>query len=279
MLGSFTGFTGAAGTNADFGEQFLNTVASKAISHLFSASESVSVQIGCSPASKILQGSIDSFKMQGKGLVIRRQFPVMEMSFETDAVMVDFGAIMRGEIRLKQPTQAIAQVILSETGINQAFQAELVQQHLVDISLEEIIEDIDLPELTDIAAPVTFSQVQLQLLPENRVLLSALAEWQDPRLGEPPQIPLRVITTLAIERRRRVMFNQPQFQPDNVPAEFLSLSERLTMAFVQILNGMVDLDRFDLDGVMLRINRLEVQGKQLVFSGYAQIEHFPKTGG
>jgi hypothetical protein len=280
MLGSFTGFTGAAGTNTDFGEQFLNTVASKAISHLFSASESVSVQIGCSPASKILQGSIDSFKMQGKGLVIRRQFPVTDMSFETDAVVVDFGAVMRGEIRLKQPTQAIAQVILSEAGINQAFQAELVQQRLVDISLEDLIEEINLPELTDIAAPVTFSQVQLQLFPENRVLLSAVAEWQDPRLGEqPPQVPLRVITTLTIERRRRVMFTQPEFQPADIPEEFLSLSERLTAAFVQILNGMVDLDRFDLDGVMLRINRLEVQDKQLVFSGYAQIEHFPKTGG
>jgi hypothetical protein len=28
---------------------------------------------------------------------------------------------------------------------------------------------------------------------------------------------------------------------------------------------------------MLRVNRLETKGKQLVFSGYAQIEHFPGT--
>lgn len=40
---------------------------------------------------------------------------------------------------------------------------------------------------------------------------------------------------------------------------------------------MVDLDRFDLDGVMMRINRLETKGKQLIFSGYAQIERFPKA--
>jgi hypothetical protein len=41
---------------------------------------------------------------------------------------------------------------------------------------------------------------------------------------------------------------------------------------------MVDLDRFDLDGVTMRINRLETQGKTLVFSGYAQIDHFPGNG-
>lgn len=40
---------------------------------------------------------------------------------------------------------------------------------------------------------------------------------------------------------------------------------------------MVDLDRFNLDGVKMRLNRLETQGKKLVFSGYAQIERFPRS--
>jgi len=53
------------------------------------------------------------------------------------------------------------------------------------------------------------------------------------------------------------------------------ISQTLTGAFAQILNNMVDLDRFDLDGVTMRINRLETQGKQLLFSGYAQIERIP----
>jgi hypothetical protein len=35
--------------------------------------------------------------------------------------------------------------------------------------------------------------------------------------------------------------------------------------------------RFDLDGAIVRINRLETQGEKLIFSGYAQIEHFPGT--
>jgi hypothetical protein len=40
---------------------------------------------------------------------------------------------------------------------------------------------------------------------------------------------------------------------------------------------MVDLDRFDLDGVEMRINRVETQQQQLLFSGYAQISRFPEA--
>ncbi|MGL6341817.1 MAG: DUF2993 domain-containing protein, partial [Waterburya sp.] len=37
-------------------------------------------------------------------------------------------------------------------------------------------------------------------------------------------------------------------------------------------------DRFNLDGVKLRLNRLQTQGQMLLFSGYAQIERVPTTG-
>jgi LmeA-like phospholipid-binding len=263
MLGGLIGSKESAPT--DFGEKLLNTVASKSIAHLFSESESVEVQVRCYPSSKLLQGSIDSFKMQGKGLVIRRQFPVEVMSFETDAVALDFGSALQGQIRLKQSVQAIAQVVLSEAGINQAFEAELVQKRLVDISN---------PELDALSGeePISFTNVKVQLLANNQVHLRAQAEL--PFHG---QIPIDVITTLTVERRRRIGFSQPQFQ--QVAPENQAISERLSEAFVNILNGMVDLDRFDLDGVTMRINRLETEAQKLIFSGYAQIDHFPKAGG
>ncbi|HBE52602.1 MAG TPA: DUF2993 domain-containing protein, partial [Cyanobacteria bacterium UBA11369] len=43
-----------------------------------------------------------------------------------------------GQIRLKQPTQALAEVVLSEAGINEAFQAELVKKRLVNLSLDSL---------------------------------------------------------------------------------------------------------------------------------------------
>lgn len=263
MFGGFTGLTNPPGS--DVGERLLNNVASQCIRHLFTQSELVDVAIRCYPSSKLLQGGIDSFKMNGRNLVIRREFEVEEMSFETDAVAIDFGSALSGKIRLKQPTQAVAQVTLSEAGINRAFNAELVTQRM---------QNITEPALTDLSGgePVSFSDVELKLLPDNRVRIFAQTAMPN------GSVPISLTATLAVERRRRLLFQNPQFEPDAVPEEWRGLSEVLTLAFVKILDNMVDLDRFDLDGVLLRLNRLETQGDKLLFSGYAQIDRFPGMG-
>ncbi|MEB3149819.1 MAG: DUF2993 domain-containing protein [Sphaerospermopsis sp.] len=264
MLGGLTGLTDPKGT--DWGERMLNTVASQTIRHLFTQSESVEVFVRCYPSSKLLQGSIDSFKMSGRGLVIRRDFAVEEMSFETDAVAIDFSSVLSGKLNLKQPTQAVAQVILSEAGINQAFQAELVKKRLLNLSE---------PALTAISGgePVSFTDVQIQLLPGNRLHLLAKADLNN---GE--VIPLSMTLGIAIERRRRVSFKDPKIELEQVPEAQRETSQTLSMALVEILDNMVDLDRFDLDGVKMRLNRLETEGQRLIFSGYAEIERIPKSG-
>ena len=264
MFGELTGFKNSTGT--DWGERMLNTVASKTIRHLFTQSESVEVLVRCYPSSKLLQGSIDSFKMSGRGLVIRKDFAVEEMSFETDAVSIDFSSALSGKLSLKQPTQAVAQITLSEAGINHAFKAALVKKRLQNLSL---------PALTDITGgkPVSFEDVQLQLLPDNRVQIWAKADLSDGEL-----VPISLTATVAVERRRRITFSNLKFEADTVPEVQREVSQTLTNAFAEILNNMVDLDRFDLDGVAMRINRLETQGKQLIFSGYAQIERIPGNG-
>lgn len=263
----FSGFTGSqSNSGTDFGERMLNAAATQSIRHLFTHSESIDVLVRCYPSSKIMQGSIDSFKMSGQGLVIRRQFEVEEMSFETDAVTIDFSSVLSGKLRLKQPTQAVAQIVLVEEAINRAFQADLVQKRLQNLSLSP---------LTDLSGgePVSFRDVQITLLPENRIRLVAKTD-----LPNQADVPIQLTAQLAIEKRRRIVFQHPQFETEAVPEALRGISEPLTMAFVQILDDMVDLDRFDLDGVTMRLNRLETHGNRLLFSGYAQIEHFPGGG-
>jgi LmeA-like phospholipid-binding len=263
MLGGLTSFKTPPA--ADLGEQMLNKVASQSIRHLFSESEAVEVTVKCSPSSKLLQGSIDSFKMNGRGLLIRKQFWVEEMWFETDAVSIDFSSVLAGKLRLKQPTQAVTQVILTEAGINRAFQAEMVSQKLNQVTD---------PELTALSGgePVSFSDVVLRLLPHNRISIFAKAHLPN------GVIPISLTSTLAVERRRRIAFQDPQFEPDAVPESARGTAQVLTLAFAKLLDNMVDLDRFDLNGVMMRLNRLETDGDKLIFSGYAQIDQFPTTG-
>ena len=261
MFSSLTGLINPTGS--DWGERLLNTVASKTIRYLFTQSESVEVFVRCHPSNKLLQGSIDSFKMTGRGLVIRNDFRAEELSFETDAVSIDFSGVLSGKLVLARPTQAVAQVTLSEAGINHAFQAELVKKRLMNLSL---------PALTDLSGAqlVSFEAVQLQLLPNNRVQIWAKADLSNGEL-----VPISLSATLAIERRRRLIFCDPKFEADTVPESQRDISQSLSNTLAQILDGMVDLERFDLDGITMRLNRLETQGKQLIFSGYAQIDRIP----
>ena len=263
MFGGFVGFGNNKGK--DWGENLINSVASNTIRHLFTRSESVEVSVKCNPSSKLLQGTIDSFKMNGRGLVIKKQFRTEAMSFETDAVSIDFSSAVQGKISLKQPTQAIAQVELSEADINKSFEADLVRKRLEDLSPEG---------LTAISGgePVSFTDVEVKLLPDNKVKLLAKASWQD------TIVPVSLSCILAIAKRRRVKFEDITFEEDDIDTDVRDISEELTYALGEILNEMVDLDRFNLDGVKLRLNRLNTEGKMLLFSGYAQIERVPQTG-
>ena len=83
---------------------------------------------------------------------------------------------------------------------------------------------------------------------------------------------------MSIGKRKRVKFEEVQFEQDDICPELQNISQDLTLALGEILNEMVDLDRFNLDGVKLRLNRLQTEGEMLLFSGYAQIERVPQTG-
>jgi hypothetical protein len=264
MFGGITGLKDPKST--DWGERMLNTVASQTIRHLFSQSESVEVFVRCYPSSKLLQGSIDNFKMKASGVVIRKDFPADEISVETDAVSIDFSSVLAGKLTLKQPTQAIAKVVLSEEGINYSFKAELVKKRLLNLTV---------PALTELSGgnPVSFPEIRVELLPENRLRIFAKAD-----LGDRELVPLDMTVTIAVERRRRVSFKDPQIELDSVPEAQKEISRTLSVALADILDNMVDLDRFDLDGIKMRLNRLETQGKQLIFSGYAEVERIPRTG-
>lgn len=262
MLGGLTGF--ADKRQGDMGERMLNAVVTQSIRHLFTDCGDLEVAIRCSPQSKLLQGAIDSFKMNGKDLVIRREFYTAEMSFETDAVAIDLGAVLAGKIKLRQPTQAIAYVVLNQDAINRAFEAELVKPRL---------QNLEEPALTRLSGgePVSFRDVALTLEPNQYVTVFAVTD-----LPNRSDIPVHIRTKLEIQKRKRLLFAEPEILLETVPSDLQSLSQLLANALIEVLNNMVDLDRFNLDGITLRLNRLETAGQRLILSGYAQIDHFPQ---
>ena len=137
------------------------------------------------------------------------------------------------------------------------------------------LQNLYLPALSDISGgnPVSFEAVRLQLLPNNRVQIC----WANAALNNGELVPISLSATIAIERRRRLAFYKPKFEADSVPESQREISQTLSIILAEILDRTINLDRFDLDGITIRLNRLETQEKLLIFSGYAQIERIPAS--
>ena len=220
----FSGAIMFPNSSPEWGKQLINTVATEALRRMFSASDSLSVDVRCQSPAQLLQGSLDGFRMEGAGLVIRRQFRTQSMNFETDAVAVDFGAVMQGRLALKNGTQAIAQVTLAEADLNQAFRAPLVTQHLVNRQEPALLEASG-------GQPVSFGGIKLTQNEKNSVRLSAVVE----AIGM-EAIPVTLDATVEVVRRRRFIFGNQKFVASETPAE---LRDRATV-FAKVLGDLLD---------------------------------------
>lgn len=257
MFGTLLNFGNQQQQN-DWGDRLLSDVATQAIRHLFSASESVEVKLRCFPVQKLLQGSLDSLTMAGKGLVIRNQFRAESLKFQTSELALDFGAVLQGKIRMQKATTARAEVVLKEEDINKAFLAPLVTQHL---------ENQFSPMLGK--HRFSFRNVEVKLLADNRVQISTQVQRQD------NLIPLAMTARLGVENQKKIRFEVESWEQFDLTPAQQELYPGLQNFFRDRLNNLVDLDRFNLDGVTMRIKQLETQDEKLLLSGSAQIFSFP----
>ncbi len=74
---------------------------------------------------------------------------------------------------------------------------------------------------------------------------------------------------LEVKDRTKIEFTNAQFEGD-------SESQALSKVILDHVNNLLDLEKFQLDGTRLRVDRARVKDKQFIFYGTAEIDHFPK---
>jgi hypothetical protein len=73
---------------------------------------------------------------------------------------------------------------------------------------------------------------------------------------------------LDLQNRTKIQFVKVHYQGDEE-------SQTLAKALIDHVNLLLDLDKFALDGTLLRVDRVTIRKKNLVFYGTADIDHFP----
>ncbi|MEM1291514.1 MAG: DUF2993 domain-containing protein [Cyanobacteria bacterium P01_H01_bin.162] len=233
------------------GDRVVSRAVTTAISALFKQTEKLEAIVRAEPVAKLLQGSVDGFDFMGKGLLMYSGLRVQSMEFYVQSVSIDFGAIFRGQVKLKQSTQANMRIVLSEADLNASFNTPFLIEKLQQLTFE--------------GQPLHFDETRLEV--EGNGALRFQSQVRVGQASEPTTV--NFTTQVEVKDRRKIQFVQVDYGD---VAEGLELSK----ALVGHLNDLLDLDKFALDGMQLRVDQLRLRNQQLTLYGVANITDFPR---
>lgn len=244
VLGNLS-FTGQSG------DQLVSKVVTAAISALFRQTEKLEATVRAEPVAKLLQGSVDGFDFIGHGMLMHNGLRIEAMELFVQAVSIDFGAIFKGQVQLRRPTQASLRVVLTESDLTTSFNTDFVVEKLQRLQYQD--------------QTLRFENTTMTLTEDKRLRLQSRV-----RVGYAAErIPLDITAQLQVEERRRIQFVDVVYGGDEA-------AQALGSAVINHVNSLLDLDKFALEGTRLRIDQVRLRNQQLVFYGAAEIDQFPQ---
>lgn len=235
------------------GDRVVSKAVTAAISALFKQTEKLEAIVRAEPVAKLFQGSVDGFDFIGKGLLMYSGLRVESMEFYVQSVAIDFGAIFKGQVKLKQSTQANMRIVLTEEDLNASFNTPFLIEKMQQLTFQ--------------GEPLNFDDVQLSVEDDGSLSLKSQV-----RVGQASEAtPVSFNTRVDVHNRRRIQFVDVDHGENPANLE-------LNQALVEHLNNLLDLDKFALDGMQLRVDQLRLRNQKLTLYGIANITDFPRRG-
>ncbi|MBD2205143.1 DUF2993 domain-containing protein [Calothrix sp. FACHB-1219] len=239
------------------GEQALNKAAEVGLSSQLDEVENLDVNIKTDPL-KLVQGQVDSVSIDGEGMVMQKDLRVEEMNMQIQSVAINPLSVAFGKIELTKPTVGSARVVLNEADINRAFNSDYVRSQLQSQQIQ----------VNGKATTINPQNVEFRLPGEGKVAINAnilLGET-----GEAHQV--------AFEAVPRVSANGKTVSLENVEyGQGEEISPELTKALVNQTSELLNLSNFDLEGMTLQVNSLQVETGKLILQAQAYVEQIPST--
>ncbi|MBH8564684.1 DUF2993 domain-containing protein [Nostoc sp. CENA67] len=85
---------------------------------------------------KIVQGKAEAVSVTGQGLVIQEDIRVQEIKLQTDNISISPFSALLGQIKLDEPVNAVARIILTESDINHILQTDFIRDFTENLQLD-----------------------------------------------------------------------------------------------------------------------------------------------
>ncbi|MUL34808.1 DUF2993 domain-containing protein [Gloeocapsopsis dulcis] len=237
------------------GEEALNKVAEIGLASQLDEVENLDVDIKTDPL-KLIQGEVDSVNIDGDGLVMQRDLRVEELDMQMSSVAINPLSVALGKIELTKPTEASVRAILTEADINRAFNSDYVRQQLQQ---QQIHVDGQL-------VTVDAQQVDFRLPGEDKVALNASILLRE--TGETHQVAFSAVPRVSASGQTVTLENVEHGDKEE-------LSPELTQALIEETSEILNLSNFDLEGMTLRINNLQIEAGKITLQAQAHVEQIP----
>ncbi len=240
--------------NPNLGDRALNKVVEIGITSQLDNVEEIEVDLHTNPID-FIQGKVDSVEIAGKGLVVRQDLRMETLKISTDEVSINPFSAIFGNIELTHPTEAEAQIVLTEVDINRAFYCDYIQTKLQGLKL-----DMDGHPVT-----VDVQQATLELPGENKFVIAATFLMRE-------QNEVKKFSATAIPQ---IHENGNRISLEILAAHGQGLTLQLVMVIFEQLTALLDLRNFNIPGVSLQLHKLEAQQGKLVIHAKSQISQIP----
>lgn len=243
--------------NPGLGEQALNKAAELGLSSQLDEVENLDVDIKTDPF-KLIQGQVDEVTIEGEGLVMQKDLRVEELEMHMSSVAINPLSVAFGKIELTKPTTASTRVVLTEADINRAFNSDYVRSQLQTQKIQ----------VNGQLTTITPQHIDFRLPGEGKVAINASILLKE--TGETHQVAFSAIP--------RVNAKGESVSLENVEyGEGEEFSKELTKALVDQTSEILNLTNFDLEGMSLQIQQLQVEAGKLTLQAEAYVEQIPSA--
>ena len=240
---------------SDLGGQALNKVAEIGLSNQLDEVKNLEVEIETDPL-KLMSGAVDSVSIKAEGLVMNHDLRIEEMEMHTGHVSINPMSVAFGKIELTRPTDAETHVVLTEKDVNRAFNSDFIRDKMQDLKVR----------INGELAIVDTHQIEFGLPGDGKIFLSTEVTLQSTQ--EKKRVAFTTVPKVG-QGGQQVLLEEVQY------IEGQDLSPELTEALLSQARELLNLKNFELDGMALKLKKLDVQKGKLVLESEAHVEHFP----
>ncbi len=237
-------------------EQALSQAAEITISTQLDEVENIDVDVRTNLL-KMVQGQADSASVIGQGLVMQKDIRVQEMELHTTGIAIDLLSGIFGQIELNQPIEATARLVLTEPDINRAINSDYIRSKFPSLELN----------VDDQIVTVEPKQLAVHLPGGGQMGLDGTIVLHE--TGNTQQIGFTGVIRLGTMK-------QPLLLEAFHCTEGEGISLELAIAFLKKAKQLMNLPYFELEGMALRIKRLEVQEGCLTLYTEAYVRQLPE---